>query len=152
MVGLTGSAEAVIDATADAVFALLTTPSRLPAWNATMVGIEEDPGVVSVGSEWVVNFQVAGAMRWRSRSRCEELNAVLRTFEHRSATDDGNSSFSLWRWTVTPETGGARVRVGWDLHPATFWRRSLLGPMRNRMLRREVPASLAALAAVASRG
>lgn len=152
MLGLTGSAEAVVDATADAVFAVLTSPARLPAWNATIVGLAEDPGALSPGKEWVVNCQVAGAMRWRSRSRCEELNAASRTFEHRSATDDGNPSFSLWRWTVTPEAVGARVRVEWELHPATFWRRALMGPMRNRMLRREVPASLAALGVAAGRG
>jgi ribosome-associated toxin RatA of RatAB toxin-antitoxin module len=39
-----------------------------------------------------------------------------------------------------------------DLHPATFWRKVLLGPVRHRQLRRsEVPASIAALEAALAR-
>ncbi len=96
-----------------------------------------------------MDCQVAAAMRWRSRSRCEQLNPASHTFVYRSATDDGNPSFAIWRWTVTPRATGAHIRVEWELHPATFWRRVLMGPMRSRMLRRELPTSLAALGAAA---
>jgi hypothetical protein len=36
--------------------------------------------------------------------------------------------------------------VSWDLHAETFWQRVLLSRIRGGQLRREVPASIAALA------
>lgn len=68
-------------------------------------------------------------------------------FAYRSCTDDGNPSYALWRWTVAPAAdGGSRVTVSWQLHPQTFWGRSLLVHVRNRQLKREVPNSLESLA------
>jgi hypothetical protein len=47
---------------------------------------------------------------------------------------------------VRPAAHGCDVSVSWTLHPATFWRRVLLGRVRQRQLRHsEVPASLDAL-------
>jgi hypothetical protein len=89
---------------------------------------------------------------WRSRSRLEELDHERRVFTYRSGTDDGNPSYALWRWQVDGNGTGSDVTVQWDLHPATFWRKVLLGPVRHRQLRRsEVPASIAALEAALAR-
>lgn len=78
-----------------------------------------------MGSEWVVDFRVLGRT-WRSRSTVEELDRGGRRFACRSGTDDGC-----------------------DPHPVAFWRRLLLVRVRARQLARtEIPASLAALAAV----
>ena len=42
------------------------------------------------------------------------------------------------------------MTVSWDLYPATFWRRVLLGRVRARQLARtELPASLTVLAQAA---
>jgi uncharacterized protein YndB with AHSA1/START domain len=128
------------------VFALLTDLDRLPDWNAIMTRVVDRPEYLSPDAEWVVEFKAMGRM-WRSRSRVEEYDTVRRVFAYRSATDDGNPSYAIWRWIVeeAPE-GGSRVTVSWDLNPATFWRRVLLARIRARQLRAEVPASIDALA------
>ncbi len=83
---------------------------------------------------------------WRSRSRAVELDTTARRFRYRSCTDDGNPSFGDWTWTVDDHgKGGCRVVVGWALEPRTFWRRVMMARVRNRLLRREITASLEAL-------
>ncbi len=131
----------------DAVFDLITDLDRLPEWNANMTTVVERPPALTPGTEWVVEFRAMG-QTWRSRSRLESFEPKRRGFTYRSGTDDGNPSYALWRWEVTEggHPGESRVTVGWDLHPATFWRKVLLGPVRHRQLRRtEVPGSIAAL-------
>lgn len=148
-----GSASAVIVAPADAVFELVTDPSRMTLWNAVMTKVVEVPEAMAPGSEWVVAFRAMRVMRWRSRSRCEAMVRDARTFVHRSGTDDGNPSYALWTWTVEPEgQGRSTLRVTWELHPETVLRKMLLSRMRNRMLRSEVPASLSALNALLAAG
>jgi uncharacterized protein YndB with AHSA1/START domain len=130
------------------VFSVVTDLERLPEWNAIMTRLVECPDTLEPGIEWVVEFKALGNT-WRSRSRVEEYDPNQRVFAYRSSTDDGNPSYTLWRWTVEPEGDGAsRVTVSWDLNPATFWRRALLARIRARQLRREVPASIDSLARV----
>jgi len=142
------SAVAVIAAPPDAVFAVVTDVERLPAWNARMTRVVERPATLAVGAEWVVEFRALGST-WRSRSTVEELDTEARRFAYRSRTDDGNPSYGQWAWTITADAAGSHVQVAWSLHPVTFWRRTLLVRVRARQLARtELPASLAALAAV----
>jgi hypothetical protein len=99
----------------------------------------------------VVAFKAMGAMRWKSRSRCEELDPVARRFRHRSGTDDGNPSYALWAWEVVPDGDNSSVMVSWELHPVTLLRRVAMSRMRQRMLsRNEVQASLQTLATLAA--
>jgi uncharacterized protein YndB with AHSA1/START domain len=143
-----GSVEATVEAPPAAVFDLMSDIDRLSEWNAKMTEVVERPsGELVTGAEWVVEFRAMG-QSWRSRSRLEELDRERRVFAYRSGTDDGNPSYALWRWQVEGSGTGSDVTVQWDLHPATFWRRVLLGPIRHVQLRRsEVPASIAALEA-----
>ena len=67
-------------------------------------------------------------------------------FEHISQSDDGNPSYAVWRWSVTPHERGARIAVEWSGYPKTFWRRLLFARLRRKQLQREVPTSLHALA------
>lgn len=146
----TAQASTVVPAAPDAVFATLTNISGLPAWNAAMTSVVDQPAKLEVGAEWVVEFHALG-QSWRSRSTVEELDAIGRRFAYRSGTDDGNPSYARWRWDVTDDPAGSRVTVTWELHPVTFWRRMLLARIRARQLARtEIPTSLAALAAVAT--
>jgi len=132
----------------EAVFDLITDLDRLPEWNAHMTGVVERPSVLTPGTEWVVEFRALG-QTWRSRSRLETLEPERHVFAYRSGTDDGNPSYAVWEWQVGEIGDGAEVTVAWELHPATFWRKVLLGPVRHRQLRRaEVPASIAALSRV----
>jgi len=132
----------------DAVFDLITDLDRLPEWNANMTTVVERPPALTPGTEWVVEFRAMG-QTWRSRSRLETLDPERRVFSYRSGTDDGNPSYAVWEWQVRENGNGAHVTVAWELHPATFWRKVLLGPVRHRQLRRaEVPASMAALSSV----
>lgn len=143
---LRGSATKTLSAPADFVFATITDPSRLPDWNPIITATVAAPVALDHGQEWVVTCQAMGAMKWKSRSRCEALLPAERRFVHRSATDDGNPSYAIWTWQVTPLNMGSRVEVIWELHPLTFWRRVLMARMRHRMLQKEVPKSLARLA------
>jgi uncharacterized protein YndB with AHSA1/START domain len=128
------------------VFAYLSDIDRLPDWNANITKVLDRPDAVAPGAEWVVEMKAMGNS-WPSRSRVELYDPTRCVFSYRSCTDDGNPSYAIWRWDVEEASGGgSRVTVSWDLNPATFWRRLLLGRIRARQLRREVPASIDALA------
>jgi hypothetical protein len=89
---------------------------------------------------------------WASRSTLLDHDPARRSFRYRSCTDDGNPSWAEWTWTVTPvDDQRSRVSVSWELHPATFWRRTLLARIRARQLgRTELPRSLSRLAKAAT--
>jgi uncharacterized protein YndB with AHSA1/START domain len=132
------------------VFALITAPERLPEWNDAIVRVVDAPQQLSVGAEWVVQLSALG-QSWHSRSIVLDLDPGTRNFSYRSQTDDGNPSYAEWSWHVADAPAGCEVTVGLALHPATFWRRVLLARVRAWQLRRrEIPASLAALASRAA--
>jgi hypothetical protein len=114
-----------------------------------MTGVVERPEALVPGAEWVVEFHALG-QSWRSRSQLEDFDRERRRFVYRSATDDGNPSYADWDWTVQPDGSGSGVSVTVALHPETFWRKYLLVHLRRPALRREMRASLAALAATES--
>jgi len=119
----------------------------LPSWNTAITRVLDVPTPLTVDDEWVVEMSALG-QTWSSRSRLIALDRDARRFSYRSATDDGNPSYAEWTWTVTEAPGGCEVTVTWILNPQTFWRRVLLGRIRQRQLTRtEVPTSLAALQA-----
>jgi len=135
----------------DAVFRTLTDIGALPSRNVRMTSVIDQPAVLEVNAEWVVEFHVLGR-RWLSRSTVEELDVARRRFAYWSRTDDGNPSYGRWAWEVAEDPAGSRVWVRWELHPVTFWRLLLLGRIRaGQLARTELPASLAALGA-ASKG
>jgi ribosome-associated toxin RatA of RatAB toxin-antitoxin module len=141
----TGSVTEGVPEPADDVFAFITDVDRLPEWNAIIAEVVERPDAVQQDAEWVVQIKAMGTS-WRSRSKVEDYDPQRRAFSYRSCTDDGNPSYAIWRWQIEPEGDRAsRVTVGWDLQPATFWRRVLLSRVRGRQLRQEVPASIGAL-------
>jgi uncharacterized protein YndB with AHSA1/START domain len=140
----------VIDADADAVFGLLTTPARLPEWNGAIARVVDAPEHLTNGAQWLVEFKAMG-QSWRSRSTVLEVDSAGHNFVYRSQTDDGNPSYADWSWHVADAPGGCEVTVSYALHPATFWRRVLLVKIRARQLRRrELPSSLQALASLAT--
>jgi len=141
-----GTAQAVLAAEPADVFAAITDVARLPDWNDRIAKVlEPPPGPLAPGAEWVVKMSVPPAS-WPSRSRVLTCDPHRLVFRHISQSDDGNPSYITWQWTVTPESGGARLSVGWSACPRTFWRRLLFARLRRRQLAGEVPASLAALA------
>lgn len=143
------SAARNITAPADAVFDLISNPRELPVWNQAVRRTLESPEHMAPGAQWVIEMRALG-QTWQSRSVLLELEREERRLRYRSGTDDGNPSYAEWTWSVTPDGSGCRVAVTADLHPATFWRRVLLGRVRARALRRrELPASLEELEAVA---
>lgn len=146
----TGTASAVLDAPADAVFGTLTDLAALPEWNTRMTEVTETPTTLEPGAEWVVRFRAMG-QTWLSRSRVGTYDPTTRRFADQSMTDDGNPSRALWTWQVDEVPEGAKVTLSWELRPATFWRRVLLSKIRAKQLGEEVPASLAALERVASK-
>ncbi len=139
-----------VAAAVDEVFALITSPERLPEWNGAIVRVVDAPDELFPGAEWVVQLSALG-QSWPSRSTVVAIDPQARHFAYRSQTDDGNPSYADWSWTVADAPGGCAVTVSWILHPATFWRRVLLAKIRSWQLRRrELPASLHALASSAT--
>jgi uncharacterized protein YndB with AHSA1/START domain len=139
-----------VAAPADDVFGLITAPERLPEWNGAIVRVVEAPDLLRPGAEWVVQLSALG-QSWPSRSTVVEIDPQTRRFAYRSQTDDGNPSYADWSWQVAEAPGGCEVTVSCALHPVTFWRRVLLAKVRAWQLqRRELPASLRALASVAT--
>jgi uncharacterized protein YndB with AHSA1/START domain len=147
---LTGESTRTVEASPEAVFAVITDLAELPSWNATMTRVLDRPEHLEPGAQWVVEFHVLGRT-WRSRSTCEAIEPQTRRFVYRTQTDDGNPSHATWRWEVDDAGGATTVRVRFELHPKSFWRRLLLARIRVRQLtRQELPASLAALERVSA--
>lgn len=140
------TATARVDADPAVVFARLTDIVRLADWNNAITEVLEQPAELTPGAVWKVRLHALG-QSWVSRSTLVELDAERGRFRHRSQTDDGNPSYADWEWTVRPDGTGAQVTAIVELHPRTFWRKYLLVHLRRPALRREMRASVAALAA-----
>ena len=139
------SASRLVAGSADDVFNVITDISRLPEWNAAITAVMERPERMCAGAQWIVEIR-ALRQTWQSRSTVETFDPTGRYFAYRSAPDDGNPSFALWTWVVTPHPDGAFVTVASELHPLTFIRRVLLVHIRARQLKHsELMQSLAAL-------
>jgi uncharacterized protein YndB with AHSA1/START domain len=69
------SASAIVPASPDAVFATLTDIAGLPAWNARMTSVIDQPIPLEVGADWVVEFRAFG-QTWKSRSTVEQLEVA----------------------------------------------------------------------------
>jgi hypothetical protein len=143
MASLHGSVTERVQVPAASLFGLISDIDRLPEWNELIQRVVERPTEVNVGAEWVVEMRALGS-RWNSRARVEDIDADAFRFAYRSRTDDGNPSYALWAWTLVPRQDEADVTVTWDLHPETFWRKSLLARIRHRSLRKEVRSSIRA--------
>src|SRR5437879_3966969 len=126
-----GSASERIAARPDAVFDLITDINRLPRWNACIDHVVDKPADLGDGAEWVVKMHVPRMPKWDSRSTLVELNRDARRFVHRSQSDDGNPSYAIWTWEVTPVDGVSELTVRWEGHPETFWRRVLFSRIRG---------------------
>ena len=140
-----GAATTRVSASAREVFDLITDLDRLPEWNQAIERILEHPEALTPGAEWVVVMHPSGTPRWKSRSHLEEIEPCARLV-YRSHSEDTNPSYARWQWDITPAHDGVQVTVSWDAHPKTMGRRLLAARIRRRMLAREVPESLEALA------
>ena len=150
---LRGSATGHVAAGPDETFAVVTAIDRLPEWNDVIKKVTERPTAMEPSAQWCVEVRPPGFPAWISRSTVTELDRTRRRFAYRTQTDDGNPSFAQWAWQVdAAPSGGSDVTVTWDLHPETFWRRVLFSRIRSRALKKEVPASIARLGALASAG
>lgn len=143
-----GSATIVVDASADAVFDLITDVNRLPEWNAAIGEVVDRPATLAPGVEWTIKMAPPRMPTWFSVSRVDLLDPAARRFAYETRNADGNPSHTEWAWAVSDAGGGrAEVAVAWHAYLKTADRRLLGGPLRKRQLAREVPTSLAALAA-----
>lgn len=144
------SASRILDAKVDDVFSVVTDVARLSEWNSSITAVIEQPDSLVVGAQWIVEMCALG-QRWHSRSVVEALDPTGRCFAYRSVTDDGNPSYALWTWVIADHAEGALVTVACELHPRTFWRRTILVRIRSRQLgHTELPHSLATLEAAAA--
>lgn len=137
-------ATTVVDAPPEQVFRHVTDIDRLPAWNTEIARIVESPGTLVVGAQWVLEIRAMGT-HWNSRSQVVAIDPARGHFAYRSVSDDGNPSHADWRWDVSEEAAGTRVRVAVDIHPRTFWRRALLSRVRRPSLQKAMERSLRAL-------
>jgi uncharacterized protein YndB with AHSA1/START domain len=135
-----------VDAAPQAVFDLITDVGRLPEWNAAIEAVVERPAALAEGAEWTIKMHPPRVPSWKSISRVEELDRHRFRFAYKTRNADGNPSYVKWAWEVAAAGNGAEVTVTWDCYLKTFDRRVLGGPMRKRMLAREVPNSLTAMA------
>src|SRR5438552_9578034 len=140
-----GTETVLLTAPAADVFDLLVDIDRLPERNAHVHRVIERPNrPLASGVEWVIQMRAMG-IKWPSRSTALAVDRTARIFEHRSCSDDGNPSFALWSWQVTPIGNGSTLTVTRAVHPRSFWRRLLLARARRPVLADEVTASLAGL-------
>jgi hypothetical protein len=77
-----------------------------------------------------------------------ELDQVRRRFVHRSRPDDDNPSHTVWARKVTPEGGGSRLTLSWQLRPRTPLRQVMVRIRAWQIPRQDAPGSLTALAKV----
>jgi uncharacterized protein YndB with AHSA1/START domain len=142
------TAEAIVDADASVVFDLITTLKRLPEWNAAVEQVIELPDSLTPGATWTVEMHPSKLLRWKSVSTLLELDTDALCFSYRTVNADGNPSYTLWKWDVTPNAATVKVSVRWDVYLETLDRRLVAGPIRKRQLRAEVATSLKAIAQV----
>ncbi len=141
--GRVGSHTGHVDAAPDDVFAAVTDISGLPKWNDRIQRVVLEPGLLEPDAEWLVELKILG-QRFQSRSRVLDIDPVARRFRYRS-NPEGDPDFSIWTWEITPDAGGSRVRVSWDLKPQQLVNRLFWVRVRSRGLKKELPSSLAAL-------
>lgn len=151
MVVRTGTASGTVSAAPTEVFDAFTDIDRLPEWNATIQRVVERPEVLAEGTEWVVAVKPPAMPEWLSRATTVEHDRPGHRFRYRTCTEDGNPSWAIWEWQAEAAGSGSTLTVSWELHPKTFARSVLLSRVRNRALRREVQASIAALEAITVR-
>lgn len=135
---------AIVEASPDDVFGLITAIDRLPDWNSEIRTVHERPAALTAGAQWVVEIHAMGT-NWRSRSTVIDFDREPRVFAYDSQSDDGNPSVATWVWRVTPHARGAEVHVEASVTPKTFWRRHLFSKIRSRILPKAVRSSLDAL-------
>jgi len=140
-----GTATQTITGPPEDVFRLITDVDRLPEWNDAIERVVEPASELAPGAEWIVKMHPARGMSWLSRSRVEEIDHDALRFRYRTWNADGNPSYSDWQWDVVASNGATAVTVTWDVYLKTLDRKLLAGPIRQRQLRKEVAASLAAL-------
>jgi hypothetical protein len=134
-----------VDAPRSTVLNQITDLARLPEWNRAIIEVLEMPAQLIPGAIWKVRLHALG-QTWVSTSTLTKLDETTGRFRYRSQTDDRNPSHADWDWRVTDKGAGSQVTVTVDLHPVTFWRKQLLAKLRRPALRREMQASLKALA------
>jgi len=146
-----GTACRRIDAAATEVFALITDVARLPEWNDVIPRVVERPAEMTPGAEWVVVIDPPKLPSWKSRSTVVEIDSANHRFAHRTTSEDTNPSYVNWVWRVDDcDDDSCEVTVTWDVHPLTRFRKWFGPKVRRPQLEREVPRSLARLAAVVS--
>ena len=141
-----GTAGAEVDAAPATVFAAITDIDALPDWNAAIECVVSRPAQLVAGASWTVRMHPPHAPAWNSVSTVEVYDPVRLRFRYRTQHANGNPSFVVWSWTVTPRAGGSSVWVSWDCALNTRDRRWIAGPIRKRQLALEVPRSLTELA------
>ena len=70
----------------------------------------------------------ARPVRWKSVSTLQELDAAGLRFSYRTVNADGNPSYTLWSWKLTPTPLGVQVSVHWDVYLESLDRRLFAGP------------------------
>ena len=135
-----------VDGSPTTVLEQISDIARLPEWNSAITAVLESPARLIPGAVWKVRLHALG-QTWVSTSTLSELNETAGRFRYRSQSDDGNPSYADWEWCVVAYGSGSQVTVTVTLHPITFWRKRLLVKLRRPTLRREMQASLGALAA-----
>lgn len=144
MTSLMGSITERLSVRPEDFFDLISSARRLPEWNEHIHHVVQAPHRAPLaGDEWVVEIR-AMRSRWNSRSQLQDVDRSGLRFTLVSQTDDGNPSYALWTWEITPANGASTVTVRWELHPETFWRKMLISRIRHRQLKEEVRTSLRA--------
>ena len=133
----------------DDVFGLITDPERLPEWNGAIVRVVDAPDKLRPGAEWVVQLSALG-QSWPSRSTVVDIDPQARHFAYRSQTDDGNPSYADWSWQVADAPGGCEVTVSCAASRYLLAALLLAKIRAWQLQRRELPASLRALASFAT--
>jgi uncharacterized protein YndB with AHSA1/START domain len=139
-------ADAAIEGDPRVIFETITDIERLPEWNGAIEQVIDRPTGLTPGATWTVEMRPARPVRWKSVSTLQELDADALCFSYRTVNADGNPSYTLWSWGLTPTPPGVQVSVHWDVYLETLDRRLFAGPIRRRQLRKEVADSLATLA------
>jgi uncharacterized protein YndB with AHSA1/START domain len=138
------TATTVIDAPPAQVFERITDIEHLPDWNLEIPKVLEQPAVLDVDAQWVVQIH-AMKIHWNSRSTVTELDPSCGRFAYRSQSDDGNPSHADWRWDVTDTGVGTRVTVFVAGHPRTLFRMAIASRLRPRGLQKAMHQSLQTL-------
>lgn len=143
---ISGTSEAFVPATPEAVWALLADPSRIPDWEPSIGSVDEAPSAPEAGATWTVRTRAqrpdGKAIRVNPKTARQRVELVEtdadRVIEWRFSYPDAPAANARrLRAELEPAAGGTQLRLflAWERSPDRPRRLKTLGRLMRPLMR-----------------